>query len=63
MQSSYSHDSQSKGSAGYTLQPTPTGAIKITKVVVYKGVTTFFLAMGNLGLESSVYQSGKPVLP
>ena len=39
------------------------GTIKITEVIDYKGIITFFLAMGNLGIESGVYHSGRPVRP
>ena len=39
------------------------GAIKITKALDYKGIITFFLATGNLGMQYGVYQSGRPVWP
>ena len=37
------------------------GAIKITKVIDYIGGHYFFLAVGNLGMGSGVYQFGRPV--
>ena len=42
---------------------TPMGAIKITKVMDYKGIITCLLAMGNLGMESGVYHSRRPFWP
>ena len=37
------------------------GAIKITKVIDYIGDYHILLARGNLGMESGVYQSRRPV--
>ena len=37
MQSGYTQVSLSEGLAGFTLNPTPIGAIKITKVIDYIG--------------------------
>ena len=39
------------------------GAIKITEVIDYIGDHYFFLAAGNLGTGSGVYQFGRPVQP
>ena len=39
------------------------GALKITKMVDYIGDHYFFLAAGNLGTGSAVYQFGRPVRP
>ena len=39
------------------------GAIKITNVIDYIGDYYILLAMGNLGIEPGVYQSGRPVQP
>ena len=61
MQSGHSHDSQSEEAAGYTLYPTPMGAIEITEGIDYRGIITFFLMTENLGRPSGVYQSGSPV--
>ena len=36
-------------------------AIRITKVINYIGDYYILLATGNLGIESGVYQSGRPV--
>ena len=47
----------------YTLWPTSMGAIKITKAIDHIGDHYFFLAMGNLGTGSGVYQFGRPVRP
>ena len=39
------------------------GSIRITKVIDYIGDYYILLAMGNLGIEPGVYQSGRPVRP